>query len=95
MLSNYIIYVDNYPGYSHCISGLFLFYVRLFRGGTLLGDSTYHIKPIIGILNFKMSEVQTEGSIVIKEEDIWKWLINEKNLYSIWKIASWQKCDHI
>lgn len=42
-----------------------------------------------------MSEVQTEGSIVIKEEDILKWLINEKNLYSIWKIASWQKCDHI
>lgn len=89
------MYADNYPGYSHNISGLFLLKVHLFRGSTILAESTCHIKPVIGMLNFKMSEVQTEGSIVIKEEDIWKWLKNKKNLYSIWEIPNWQKCDHI
>lgn len=73
-LSNYIIYVCNYHGYAHSIPCLFLLYVHLFRGSTILAESTYFIKPVIGMLNFKMSEVQTGGSVAIKGEDIWKWL---------------------
>lgn len=47
------------------------------------------------MLSFKMSEVQTEGILVIKAEEIWKWLKIKDTLYKIWEISNRQKYDQI